>query len=83
MPFFVERHIEDEESSKLNTELEDVPYHVYYARDFAETQVELFESHELDELLKLKETIEKHLLKIQETVPDPYVHEDAPWRDCS
>tara|TARA_X000001036_G_scaffold127399_1_gene120549 strand:- start:4032 stop:4277 length:246 start_codon:yes stop_codon:yes gene_type:complete len=76
MPFFVERHIEDEECPSENE-----PYHVYYARDFAETQIELFEAHEIGELLKLKESIEKYLLKIQETVPDPYVHEDAPWRD--
>lgn len=74
MPFFLE-HMDEECPSE-----ESLPYHVYFARDFADTQIELFEADEVDELLKLKEAIEKHLLKIQETTPDPYLHEDAPWR---
>ena len=77
MPFFVDRTSEECSSE------ESLPYHVCFARDFADTQVELFEADEIDELMMLKEAIENHLLKIQETTPDPYVHEDAPWRSCS
>lgn len=77
MPFFRDYKENDSCSS---SEQESIPYHIYYARDFADTQIELFESHEIDELMKLKEAIESHLFKIQENHPDPYLHEDVPWR---
>ena len=55
----------------ISSEEEEQPFHIAYARDFVETQIDFFEAHEVTELLKLKEAIEKKLLFLQNTENDP------------